>query len=153
MENIQSEELKEFNRLYRELDRLYHEIAVKAELSDSAFYILYAIIELGDGCMQKEISENYFLSKQTINSSIQNLITKGYVSMINGKGHDKHVYLTDEGKNFVMDKIYPVMKMESEVFTEMTREESCEMLRLYRKYIRLFQNKLNGGNKSENTVI
>lgn len=48
MENIQSEELKEFNRLYRELDRLYHEIAVKAELSDSAFYILYAINALSE---------------------------------------------------------------------------------------------------------
>ncbi len=53
-------ELKEFNRLYKEFDELYHGIAVRAELSDSAFCILYAVVEMGDGCLQKEISNVTF---------------------------------------------------------------------------------------------
>ena len=32
-------ELKVFNQLYREVDEIYHSIAVKMELSDSAFHI------------------------------------------------------------------------------------------------------------------
>ena len=46
MEYRLGSELKEFNRLYKEFDELYHGIAVRAELSDSAFCILYAVVEM-----------------------------------------------------------------------------------------------------------
>lgn len=134
-------ELKEFNRLYKEFDELYHGIAVRAELSDSAFSILYAIVELGDGCLQKEISEHYCFSKQTINSSIQNLKSKGYLLLIQGKGHDKHIHLTEAGEQLVKEKIFPVMDMENAVFAEMSKDESQELLRLTKRYIQLLQKK------------
>lgn len=47
-----SDNLKEFNFLYRKWDGLYHDLAIKAGMSDSAFFILYSIVELGDGCLQ-----------------------------------------------------------------------------------------------------
>ena len=40
-------EMKELNKQYRETDRIYHEISMQSGLSDSAFMILYAIVELG----------------------------------------------------------------------------------------------------------
>ena len=49
-------EMKELNKQYRETDRIYHEISMQSGLSDSAFMILYAIVELGDGCQQKDIA-------------------------------------------------------------------------------------------------
>ena len=45
-------ELKEFNMLYKEVDELYHRIALEIGLSDSAFFILYSIAEFGDVCLQ-----------------------------------------------------------------------------------------------------
>ena len=45
----QRPEIKELNRLYRAVDEVYHEVAVKLGLSDSAFSVLYALAELGDG--------------------------------------------------------------------------------------------------------
>lgn len=141
MKYQQGKELKEFNCLYKELDELYHELAIKAGLSDSAFSILYAIIEMGDGCMQKEISELYSLSRQTINSSIQNLKSKGYISLTQGKGRDKHIHLTVAGQQLTEDKILPVIKMENEVFSDMSPNESRELLRLTKKYIQLFREK------------
>ena len=62
-------EMKELNKQYRETDRIYHEISMQSGLSDSAFMILYAIVELGDGCQQKDIADLYCYSRQTINSS------------------------------------------------------------------------------------
>lgn len=138
-----SNELKEFNFLYRKWDGLYHNLAIKAGLSDSAFYILYAITELGDGCLQKDIAEQYSFSRQTINSSIQNLTSNGYLSMTQGNRRDKHIHLTAAGQQLVESKILPVMKMEEAVFSEMTLSESQELLRLTRKYIQLFQEKIN----------
>ena len=52
MEERQQNDVNEFNRLYKEMDDLYHDIALKLGLSDSALTIFYAICELGDGCLQ-----------------------------------------------------------------------------------------------------
>lgn len=112
-------------------------------MSDSAFFILYAIAELGAGCLQKDIAEHYSFSRQTINSSIQNLTSNGYLSMTQGNRRDKHIHLTAAGQQLVESTILPVMKMEEDVFSEMTHSESQELLRLTRKYVQLFQEKIN----------
>lgn len=135
------EHLEEFNRLYREMDRIYHELAVKAGMSDSAFFILYAIVEMGNGYLQKDIAERYSISRQTVNSSIQNLKARGYIDMELGNGRDRHIYLTPAGQQLAEKNIYPVMEMEKAAFQEMPEQESRELLRLTRKYVRIFQEK------------
>ena len=85
MENTFGNELREFNCLYKEVDEIYHEIALKMGISDSGFIILYALAELGDGCLQKDIAKIYYISKQTVNSSISNLKKNGYVCLRPGK--------------------------------------------------------------------
>ena len=94
MENTFGNELREFNCLYKEVDEIYHEIALKMGISDSGFIILYALAELGDGCLQKDIAKIYYISKQTVNSSISNLKKNGYVCLRPGKGRDMHICLT-----------------------------------------------------------
>ena len=85
MKYKQGKHLEEFNRLYREMDQIYHGLAVKMGLSDSAFIILYTIMELGEGCLQKDIADWCSLSRQTVNSSIQNLKSQGFLSLDSGK--------------------------------------------------------------------
>lgn len=43
MEYRAGEELRELNRLYKELDDIYHNIALKLNLSDSAYYFLHTV--------------------------------------------------------------------------------------------------------------
>ena len=64
--------LIEFNRLTREISEVYHNVSSKLGISDSAFIILYALVELGDGCRQADIVKAYCVNKQTINSSVKN---------------------------------------------------------------------------------
>ena len=52
MESKQNRALKEFDSLYKMIDDVYHEIALSMHLTDSAFLILYCLLELGDGCSQ-----------------------------------------------------------------------------------------------------
>ena len=73
----QKQELREFNCLYKEIEKLYHDIAIKAGMSDSSFFILYTIVELGNGCLQKDVSDMYSINKQTIHSCIRNLEKNG----------------------------------------------------------------------------
>lgn len=135
--------MKELNKQYRETDRIYHEISVKAGLSDSAFMILYAIAELGDGCQQKDIADIYCFSRQTINSSILGLQRKGILQLKKGNGRDQHISLTAEGQQFIEEKIYPVMELENSIFDELTEQESEVYLRIMQKTIRLLRDKAN----------
>ena len=65
MKSKQNRALKEFDSLYKMIDDVYHEIALSMHLTDSAFLILYCLLELGDGCSQKDICKLYSISKQT----------------------------------------------------------------------------------------
>lgn len=135
MKYKQGKQLEEFNRLYREMDQIYHGLAVRMGLSDSAFIILYTIAELGEGCLQKDIASWCSLSRQTVNSSIQNLKAQGFLSLDSGKGREKEIFLTEEGKGLIEEKIFPVMELEQSVFEEMSPKECREMLKLMEKYV------------------
>lgn len=137
----QGNELKTFNHLYKELDGLYHDIALKCRLSDSAFLILYSIVELGDGCLQTEIAKSHSISKQTIHTSVKNLESKGYISFERGRGRDVLIYLTEAGKELVREKIMPVIEMENSALEGMSQEERHQLICLTEKYVRILRGK------------
>lgn len=90
MESKQNRALKEFDSLYKMIDDVYHEIALSMHLTDSAFLILYCLLELGDGCSQKDICKLYSISKQTVNSSVKSLEDKGVLIRKAGVGRDEN---------------------------------------------------------------
>ena len=53
-----SKYLKEYNHIYKEANDIYHEIARKLQLSDSALDIFYTIFEIGDNCLQRDICKD-----------------------------------------------------------------------------------------------
>lgn len=136
---IQSEELKENNRIYREVDGMYHELCVKMGLSDSAFLILYSIVEMEGNCSQREIADRCCISRKTINSSVKNLEKEGFVTLESGAGRDKQIVLTKRGEQFVREKIFPIMEVEDNAFLEMEPDERRELLRLNAKYAEAFR--------------
>lgn len=137
----QSNVLKEYNRLWREFDKLYHNIARKLGLSDSAFVILYDLFELGDGSLQKDICKFSAMSKQTVNSAVRHLEREGYLYLKPGNRRDMHMYLTQAGRELVEEKILPVCQMENNVFLEMGEEDRSALIQLTRKYLELLQGK------------
>lgn len=126
--------LKEFNRIYKKSNEVYHDMALRLGLSNSAFDILYSISELGDGCLQKDICNATFIPKQTVNSSIRQMEAAGYLTLSSGKGRSMHINLTDTGRTLLEQTIYPVMQIENEAFSCMNEEECRQMLALYRRY-------------------
>ena len=101
MEQRQGKELKEFNSIYRELDGIYHEIVLRMGLSDSAFLILYAVAEFGEGFLQKDITAYFFVSKQTVHSAVRALEKKGLLELRRGKRREMHMYLTAAGRLYL----------------------------------------------------
>ncbi|MCI8492574.1 MarR family transcriptional regulator [Anaerotruncus colihominis] len=142
MEDKTNELLRAFNRIDKELDDIYHEVALRMNISDSAFTIFYIIHELGDGCLQKDICREAFANKQTVHSSIQKLERKGYLYLKQGRGRDKHICLTQSGKGFIETHIVPVVQKEREAFMALLPQEQEELLRLAQKYIKSLKEKL-----------
>ena len=64
MQEKLNELLMDFNKMNKEFDELYHKVASKMGISDSAFSIFYTIYDLGDGCLQKDICYEFFANKQ-----------------------------------------------------------------------------------------
>lgn len=145
--DILSREVKENNRIYREIDGLYHELCVRHGLSDSAFLVLYCIVELGKECVQREIADQYVISRQTVNSSVKKLEAEGYVTLESSEGRDKLIVLTEAGQRMVKKKIAPIMEIENAVFMDMLPEERSELLRLNAKYAELFKKRVKGREK------
>ncbi|MCI8365584.1 MAG: winged helix-turn-helix transcriptional regulator [Eubacterium sp.] len=142
MEDRVCDELREFNRIYKEFDDLWHETALHIGLSDSAFDILYSVYCLGDGCLQRDICALSFGRKQTINSAIQKLVKEGMLLMKQGKGREMHIYLTEAGKDFVKQKVEPLVEIENSVWKEMPLDERQELIRLTKQYVDGYHSKV-----------
>lgn len=142
MEDKVCDELREFNKIYKEFDDLWHETALHIGLSDSAFDILYSVYCLGDGCLQRDICALSFGRKQTINSAIQKLVKEGMLLMKQGKGREMHIYLTEAGKDFVKQKVEPLVEVENNVWKEMPPEEREELIRLTKEYVDNYRTKI-----------
>ena len=141
IDNKMSPTLSSFNHIYKDFNEIYHEVALKMGLSDSAFDILYSIVDLGDGCSQSDICRYSCLSKQTVNSSIKKMESLNYLTFKPGKGRAMQIFLTDTGKKLLEEKIYPIIKKENEAFLSMTDEECRLMIELYKKYNNALKNK------------
>lgn len=133
------EELRRFNKIYREMDEFYHKVAVNCGLSDSAFWILYAICESGEENTQKDICNMFSVSKQTIHSAIRKLEQDGFLYLKAGKGRDKHIYLTEKGARFVEEHIEPIIYIENGALMKLGEEKSRQMLSATEQYANLLR--------------
>ena len=135
--------LQKFNQLNRKIEEFYHEIALRQGISDSTFWILYSLLELGDGCLQRDICMLSHLNKQTVNSSVKKLMKEGKIRLEPGVGREMRIFLTEAGKAWMLQKIIPVMEAENEVFNEMSISEKEQLLDLTEKYLVQFKKKIN----------
>lgn len=126
-----------FDRLYRRTDRLYYEMARDCGVPETAYWLMYAIFSQGGQMPVKDISDFYGYSKQTVNSALRNLESKGMVktSFCEGSRKAKQVSFTELGKQLVDEKIVPANKAERRAFQVLTEPEQAELLRLIDKYI------------------
>ena len=142
MKGCMSQELITFNRIYKELDDVYRDMANKLSLSESAFDILYGICEMGDGCLQRDICRTSCLPKQTVNSSIHKMEEQGYLLRVQGKGRSMHIHLTESGRKLMEEKIYPVIQCENEVMNSFSEEERKQFLELSERHVSLLKDQV-----------
>lgn len=130
---------QDYIRLQHQIDEFYHELAVRQKLSDSALLVLWTLVDLGEGCTQRDICLQFSLTKQTVHSSVQKLSKEGVLSLQSGPGREVRVFLTEAGRALVRENVMPLKNAEEAASRRMGGEELTAMLRLTRKWFSLFQ--------------
>ena len=143
LEFRQNKTLQEFDRLNRQIDELYHEIAAGRGLSDSAYGILQAMLVLEEGCTQTEVCRYACLNKQTVNSSVRRMVQDGLIELRPGEGREMCMHLTVRGERVMRERVLPVERAENEVFDEMPIEDQRTILRLMNHYLTFFRRKID----------
>ena len=130
---------QDYIRLQHQIDEFYHELAVRQKLSDSALLVLWTLVDLGEGCTQRDICLQFSLTKQTVHSSVRKLAEEGFLSLQPGPGREVRVFLTEAGHALIQEKVMPLKGAEEAASRRMGEEELTAMLRLTRKWFSLFQ--------------
>lgn len=131
--------LEGFNRVFNELNGLYHEAARRLEVSDSELDILYMLHSEGGSCPLPRLCRFAAGGRQTINSALRKLEKAGLVTLRPADGRSKTVWLTPAGREAVDRKIGPLKSLEARIFEEWTEQEQAEYLRLLQKYLEAFR--------------
>lgn len=90
------------NQQLKELTAVYHHAANKFGISDSEFWVWYALLILGGEYFQQDICDMWSLPKQTVNSVVANLTKKGFIFLetVPGTRNRKIIRLTEAGRNY-----------------------------------------------------
>lgn len=129
-------QLEEFNRIFKETDATYSKLAKRSNLSDCSFWIMYSIRETDRQITQRELCEQWTMSKQTINSALKVLENKGYITLnySDADKRSKYIILTEKGEEFARENVDIVFDMERAAFEKLSEQERAVMLSASRKF-------------------
>ena len=132
--------LKQLNSMLSEVDNIYQSLLKAHNISEGEYVVMFAINELGEGCSQKDISENGYASKKTINSTIKKFEKEGHIELKPAKYPSMQIFLTEKGKKFMEESIIPILKIESSVLDDVPENEFEALAQCYRKHLNSFRN-------------
>lgn len=131
--------LRHINGMLSEISSIYEKLLLSKNVPEGIFIVLSSILDLGEGCLQKDISEISYLNKKTVNSAIKKLQKEGLIELKAGKYPNMHIYLTEEGQFYMREKIIPIIEVERKALELMPANEFETLVDSYRKYIDNFR--------------
>ncbi len=134
--------LASFREATMELDNVYSLFSKACGLSEAEYWSLLLIYE--GAATQSQISDQLFLSRQTLNSAFKQLQKKGLVRLepYEDNQRSKQAFLTDTGRPFVEKHVVQMHRVEEKAWRRMDEEEQAMLTKLTRKFSGLIQQEL-----------
>ncbi len=102
-------EIRRLTIAMNKMDGLYYKAARKLGVKDNVLLLLYALDD-GETHTQKQICDQWLISKTTLNTVVKECADNGYVSLVhNDHSKEKLIILTEKGHKYtkvLMEKIY-----------------------------------------------
>lgn len=136
--------LKDYYLLMVATDRLYAEISKKNGLTFIQMIILYHL-NFKKNISQKELCNDLFLPKQTVNSILWNWKDDGLLNLecIEGNHKKKIIVFTEKGEAYIKKTLLPILKMERKVMNKMGSEQMEALIESNRLYLNLLNEEVN----------
>ena len=127
--------IDQIEQQHKEQDALYHGVAVRHGLSDTALWVLYILHITPGDCTQQDLIRQCFFSKQTVNTAVAGLVKKGYLTleMIPGTRNLKRLLLTEEGNAIVAETAQPMREAEKRAYGALSEAELDQYLSMTEK--------------------
>lgn len=127
----------EYCNLLHEWNMAYADYAKSIGFSYTSLSVM-GMIHCMPNCTQKEIADNCFLPKQTVNSIITSFLKNGWVKLeeVPEDRRNKTVNLTEEGMVKANEILKQTHDSEMEALKVLTKEQQETLLKLTRTYIR-----------------
>lgn len=127
--------IDQIEQQHKEQDALYHGVAVRHGLSDTALWVLYILHITPGDCTQRDLIRQCFFSKQTVNTAVAGLVKKGYLTleMIPGTRNLKRLLLTEEGNAIVAETAQPMREAEKRAYGALSEAELDQYLSMTEK--------------------
>ena len=138
--------LAAFREATMELDNLYSRFPESCGLSEAEYWSLLLIYE---GIVtQSRISEQLFLSRQTLNSAFKQLQKKGLIRLepYQDNLRSKRAFLTEAGKAFVEENVLRMHRVEERAWQHMSQEDQAVLTALTRKFSSCIRKELDDSN-------
>lgn len=144
MKKAISTQLTEFNQVHKEIDIVYHNYAKDSGLSDTAFWILYSVLEHNGSFTQRELCNDWSFTPQTVNSALKDLEKRNIITLesVPGNRKNKWIKLTEEGKALANLSVIPLMQAEWDSFTALTEDERNLLLSTTQKHISILRDRI-----------
>lgn len=133
------------NQQIKELNAIYHDAAVYSKISDNEFWIWYALFLSQGKCTQQDICNTWSLPKQTVNSTISNLVKKGYLTLetVPDKRNSKMIHFTESGREYGKSIVSSIYQAEIDTFECLTEQERTIFIEILGKYIHLLKGEIH----------
>ncbi len=121
---------------FQNMDKAYEAYARSKGMTYLSLVVLEEIYELGDGCTQKQISEDTHYPKQSINLTVKAFLKDGLIQLkeLPENRKNKEITLTDKGRLCCMECVVPLLQQEERAMADLGEVESRELLRLLDRY-------------------
>lgn len=137
-------DLRMFFNHWHEYGDIYEEYAKKIGISSSTLDVLFVLNEEPAECTQKNLCNETFLPKQTINSVVTSLLHQGLVVMTESQSDRrfKNICLTAAGKTYADKIVQPILAAEHATMATLPAEQRQKMLTTLAKYLAEFKNNM-----------
>lgn len=137
MDNTIKSKIDTINQRIKELNSIYHVAAGKSGISDGEVCIWSTLLCSEEEYSQQDLSEMLYLPKQTVNSIISNLVSKGFVILehVPGTKNRKVIRLTKEGRDYGEVKVMWIFQAEKKALEQTEPEQVQVCIEMIEKYI------------------
>lgn len=137
--------LEQLNRQFNECNALYHDLAVHYGISDTVFWILYALQDSSEPQTQNRLCMVWNLPKQTLNSAVASMVKQGLLELepAPSRHSGKLLHLTPAGRALADKVIQPVCCAEQAALEHMGTPEAERYVRLDREHLNAIRTEFN----------